>query len=99
MLRIYYQNLDRGTVWKKIFAINPEKFHYQLSMEKTSLINTLNIITSVQSFQDFIDELAGEYVDRNRTKRKDIEDFQSLLEVTTVTEAAHENEIKTLKQL
>ncbi len=60
---------DRGTVWK-IFAINPEKISLSVKYGETSLTNTVNIITSVQKFQDFIDELAGEYVDRNRTKHK-----------------------------
>lgn len=60
---------DRGTVWK-IFAINPEKISLSVKYGEINLTNTVNIITSVQKFQDFIDELAGEYVDRNRTKHK-----------------------------
>lgn len=60
---------DRGTVWK-IFAINPEKISLSVKYGETSLINTVNIITSVQPFQDFIDGLAGEYVDSHKTRHK-----------------------------
>ena len=69
----------------EIFAINPEKISLSVKYGETSLINTVNIITSVQPFQDFIDGLAGEYVDSHKTrhkkkiKHKDIEDFQYLL--------------------
>lgn len=60
---------DRGTVWK-IFAINPEKISIGVKYGEVNLTNTVNIVTSVQKFEDFIDELAGEYVDRNRTRHK-----------------------------
>lgn len=60
---------DRGTVWK-IFAINPEKISLSVKYGETNLINTVNIITSVQPFQDFIDGLAGEYVDSHKTRHK-----------------------------
>lgn len=53
----------------KYLAINPEKV-LSVKYGEINLTNTVNIITSVQKFQDFIDELAGEYVDRNRTKHK-----------------------------
>ncbi|MDU5561156.1 MAG: Rep family protein [Streptococcus parasanguinis] len=60
---------DRGTVWK-IFAINPEKISIGVKYGEVNLTNTVNIVTSVQKFENFIDELAGEYVDRNRTRHK-----------------------------
>lgn len=58
---------DRGTVWK-IFAINPERISLQVKYGDTSLSNTINIVTSVQPFREFIEDLSGEYVDNNKTK-------------------------------
>lgn len=60
---------DRGTVWK-IFAINPENISIGVKYGEISLTNTVNIITSVQKFEDFMEELAGEYIDSNRTRHK-----------------------------
>ena len=58
---------DRGTIWK-IFAINPEKISLQIKYGDTSLANTVNIVTSVQPFKEFIEGLSGEYVDNNKTR-------------------------------
>lgn len=58
---------DRGTIWK-IFAINPEKISLTVKYGEINLTNSVNIVTSVQSFVKFIDDLAGEYVDTNRTR-------------------------------
>lgn len=58
---------DRGTIWK-IFAINPEKISLTVKYGEINLTNSVNIVTSVQPFIDFIDDLAGEYVDTNRTR-------------------------------
>lgn len=58
---------DRGTVWK-IFAINPEKISLQIKYGDTNLANTVNIVTSVQPFKEFIEDLSGEYVDNNKTR-------------------------------
>lgn len=60
---------DRGTVWK-IFAINPEKISMSVKYGEISLANTVNIITAVQPFEEFIDGLAGEYVDSHKTRHK-----------------------------
>lgn len=58
---------DRGTIWK-IFAINPEKISLTVKYGEINLTNSVNIVTSVQPFIDFINDLAGEYVDTNRTR-------------------------------
>lgn len=58
---------DRGTVWK-VFAINPEKISLQIKYGDTSLANTVNIVTSVQPFKEFIEDLSGEYIDNNKTR-------------------------------
>lgn len=58
---------DRGTVWK-IFAINPEKISLQIKYGDTNLANTVNIVTSVQPFKEFIEDLSGEYIDNNKTR-------------------------------
>lgn len=60
---------DRGTVWK-IFAINPEKISMSVKYGEISLANTVNIITAVQPFEEFIDGLAGEYVDSHKIRHK-----------------------------
>ena len=60
---------DRGTVWK-LFAINPEKISMSVKYGEVNLTNTVNIITAVQPFEEFIDGLAGEYVDSHKTRHK-----------------------------
>ena len=52
---------DRGTVWK-LFAINPDKISLSVKYGDVTVSNTINIVTSVQSFNDFIEGLAGEYI-------------------------------------
>lgn len=58
---------DRGTVWK-IFAVNPERVTQSIKYGEIVLSNTVNIVTAVQPFEEFIEGLAGEYVDSNKTR-------------------------------
>ena len=60
---------DRGTVWK-IFAIHPEKVSQNVKHGEVVLANAVNIVNSVDTFEKFIGNLAGEYIDSNRTKHK-----------------------------
>ena len=60
---------DRGTIWK-IFAVNPEKISMDIKYGDINLINTVNIITCVQPFIDFMKDLAGEYVDKHKILHK-----------------------------
>lgn len=55
---------DRGTVWK-LFAINPDKISLSVKYGDVTVSNTINIVTSVQPFNDFIEGLAGEYIANN----------------------------------
>lgn len=54
---------DRSLIWK-LFAINPERIDVNVKYGSTRLINTVNIVTSVQSYHDFNNALSGEYRDR-----------------------------------
>lgn len=60
---------DRGTVWK-IFAIHPEKVSQNVKHGEVILANAVNIVNSVDTFEKFISDLAGEYIDSNKTKHK-----------------------------
>lgn len=62
-------SFDRGTVWK-IFAVHPDKVSVHIKNGETTLINTINIITSVEPFNEFINGLAAEYVDSKKQKHK-----------------------------
>mgnify|MGYP000855034414 CR=1 FL=1 len=54
---------DRSLIWK-LFAINPERIDVNVKYGSTRLINTVNIVTSVQSYHDFNNTLSGEYRDK-----------------------------------
>lgn len=60
---------DRGTVWK-IFAVNPDRVSMHVKNGEVTLINTVNIVTSVETFHEFMETLAGEYKDSNRVVHK-----------------------------
>ena len=53
---------ERGTVWK-IFAVNPDRISLNVKYGDVTLVNTINIVTSVVPFMQFIDKLSGEYKD------------------------------------
>lgn len=52
----------RGLTWK-IFAINPEQVIVNVKYGHASLVNVVNIVTSVVPFMQFIDKLSDEYKD------------------------------------
>ena len=60
---------DRGTIWK-IFAIHPEKVSQNVKHGEVVLANAVNIVNSVDTFDKFINDLAGEYRDSNKTLHK-----------------------------
>ncbi|HEM3590933.1 TPA: hypothetical protein U1C03_002130 [Streptococcus suis] len=60
---------DRGTIWK-IFAIHPEKVSQNVKHGEVILANAVNIVNSVDTFEKFINDLAGEYTDNNKTVHK-----------------------------
>lgn len=53
---------ERGTMWK-IFAIHPDKVSVHVKNGETTLINTVNIITSVEPFTEFVNGLAAAFKD------------------------------------
>lgn len=57
---------DRGLVWK-IFSINPERVSLNVKYGDVTLINTINIVTSVIPFMEFIDKLSAKYKDIHGT--------------------------------
>ena len=60
---------DRGTAWK-LFAINPDKISVSVKYGSVNLINAVSIVTSVRPFNEFIEGLAGEYIDAKRVTHK-----------------------------
>ena len=57
---------DRGLVWK-IFSINPERVSLNVKYGDVTLVNTINIVTSVIPFMEFIDKLSAKYKDIHGT--------------------------------
>lgn len=62
-------HFDRSLVWK-LFAINPERISVNVKYGSTSLINAVNIVTCVDPYLKFMEELAGEYTDKRGTNIK-----------------------------
>lgn len=60
---------DRGMVWK-LFAINPDKISVSVKYGSVNLINAVSIVTSVRPFHEFVQGLAGEYVDAKKMTHK-----------------------------
>ena len=60
---------DRGTVWK-LFAINPDKISVSIKYGSVNLINAVSIVTSVRPFHEFVQGLAGEYIDAKKVTHK-----------------------------
>lgn len=63
------ERFDRGMIWK-IFAVNPLPTVVNVKYSSVNLINSVNIMTSVGEFHEFMNELAGEYTDKSRRKHK-----------------------------
>lgn len=63
------QKWDRSTMWK-LFAINPERIDVNIKYGSIRLINSVNIVTSVQSYSEFNEGLAGAYKDSNGIEHK-----------------------------
>lgn len=59
-------NFDRGLVWK-IFAVNPERVSLNVKYGDVTLVNAINIVTSVIPFMEFIDKLSAKYKDSHGT--------------------------------
>ena len=83
-------SFDRGTIWK-IFAVHPDKVSVHIKNGETTLINTLNIITSVEPFNDFINGLAAEYVDSKKQKHKSEDVGQSYRRFPVFIEVTRNN--------
>lgn len=58
------KKFDRGTVWK-IFGIHPEKVSQNIKHGEIILANAVNIVNSVNTFKEFMEQLAGEYKQGN----------------------------------
>ena len=54
----------RGNVFR-VFDTHPTKQRQNVKYSSINLINTVNIVNSVQSYIDFLNGLAGEYVDKH----------------------------------
>lgn len=55
---------SRGNVFN-VFDTHPRKIIQDIKYSSTNLINSVNIVNSVQPYREFLDGLAGEYTDRN----------------------------------
>ncbi len=59
-------SFDRGSVWK-LFAINPDRVSVHVKNGETTLVHTINIVTSVEPFQKFIEGLVKEFKKNGNT--------------------------------
>lgn len=53
----------------KVFDSHPHNSRVNIKYGSVKLINTVNIVNSVQNYQEFLDGLAGEYVDKQGNKQ------------------------------
>lgn len=63
------QKFGRDGVFR-LFDINVTKGRYNIKYGSMPLTNSMNILTSTENYTSFLDNLAGEYVDKNGNKRK-----------------------------
>ena len=59
----------RGNVFN-VFETNPKKAKQNIKYGAVNLINTVNIVNSVQPYGEFLDGLVGNYTDRNGVVHK-----------------------------
>lgn len=60
-----------------VFDINPSEIKQNIKYSHVRLNNTINIVNSVESWKDFLDGLAGEYIDRFGNGRRSEDKGQS----------------------
>lgn len=63
------QKFGRDGVFR-MFDINVTRGRYNVKYGSVPLTNSINILTSVENYTSFLDNLAGEYVDKEGNKRK-----------------------------
>lgn len=66
----------RGNVFR-VFDTHPSKQRQNVKYVSTNLINTVNIVNSVQPYIEFLNGLSGEYVDRKGNSFKSEDKKQS----------------------
>lgn len=66
----------RGNVFR-VFDSHPSKQRQNVKYGSTNLINTVNIVNSVQPYEEFLNGLAGEYTDRKGNSFKSEDKKQS----------------------
>lgn len=54
----------------RLFDINPSRGRYNIKYGSVPLTNTINILTSVEGYVSFLNNLAGEYIDKDGNKRQ-----------------------------
>lgn len=74
-----------------VFDSHPTKQRQNIKYGSTSLINTVNIINSVQPYQEFLDGLAGEYTTKDGTVYKSEDKNQSYRRFPLITEIREED--------
>ena len=73
-----------------VFDPHPTKQKQNIKYGSVNLPNVVNIVNSVQSYEEFLDSLAGEYVDKNGNSRKSEDKNQSYRRFPLITELKEE---------
>ena len=71
---LYNYKSSRGVF--DCFDTTPTRSKYNVKYGSASLINTINIVNSVESYGDFLDGLVGEYIDKKTGVKHTSEDKQ-----------------------
>ncbi|GAC78794.1 hypothetical protein SAMN04488550_2922 [Gordonia malaquae] len=64
---------QRDSIWP-VLDIDPKRVQVNKKFGAVSLLNSVNIITGIQSYVEFLDGLAGEYTDKKTGERVEVED-------------------------
>lgn len=82
---------QRDSIWP-VLDISPKRVQVNKKFGAVTLLNSINIITGIQSYREFLDGLAGEYVDKQTGEQVKVEDknqaygrFPFVSEVTAET--------------
>lgn len=86
----FISQFGRETVFK-MFDVVPKEAIFNKKFGSVRLINSVNIVTAVTSFKDFIDGLSGNYTDRFGNEHISEDDTQAYRRFPFFVEVSNEN--------
>lgn len=86
----FVYQFGRETVFK-MFDVAPKEAVYNKKFGSVRLINSVNIVTAVTEFKDFISNLSGDYVDRFGNEHRSEDNTQAYRRFPFFVEVSSEN--------